>query len=485
MPQIPLGSGTYTDVGAEFRTSRPHNLVPVIKDTGISRMFLRTAEGLTRFDVGAPTLVGHDRGAINWQGTCYRVIGTNFVSVNAYGVMTVIGQLPDDGNPVVLTYGYPNQGIGIISAKTLWFYTIQKPDGTTQPTPTLQKCTDANVGSPIDLLWMSGYFVMTDGISAYVTQLANQFTINSQLYSNDSNSADALNGLLKFRNELYLCNRYTIGVFDDQGGTGFPFVENIGAMIPKGVIGPAAKTLTSQGFAFLGSAQDEAPSVWLSVGLGIATKIADRETEMILAQYSEAQLYGATLEYRAEKEQQFLYVHLPNNTLVYDVASSQRAQAPIWFYLSSSMDATGSWRAWHPVYCYGKFLYGDKQDQRVGYLDSTTALQYGTGVRWQFDTVFVYNQAHGFAVTVLELIGTYGRAANNEKATVSMQYSNDGEIWSAPRFISLGASGRTNERVQWRPKHFFRNFRGYRFGGSSAAPASFAALKADGEPLAA
>jgi len=485
MAQIPLASGTYTDVGAEFRTSRPHNLIPVIKNTGISKMFLRTAEGLSRFDVNAPTLVGHDRGGINWQGTCYRVIGTNFVSVNAYGVVTVLGQLPDDGNPVVLAYGFPNQGIGILSAKTLWFYTTQKPDGTTQPMPTLQQCTDPSVGNPIDLIWMAGYFLMTDGTYAYVTQLANQFTINTQLYGSDSNSPDPLNGLLKFRNEAYFCNRYTIGVFDNEGGTGFPFQENIGAMIPKGVIGPQAKTLTSQGFAFLGGAQDEAPSVWLSIGMGIATKIADRETEMILEQYSEAQLYGATLEYRGEKDQQFLYVHLPDYTLVYDVAGSQMAQAPIWFYLSSSMDSTGTWRAWHPVYCYGKFIYGDKLDQRVGYLDSTTALQYGNPVGWQFDTIFVYNQAHGFAVNMLELIGTYGRAANDEVATVGMRYSNDGEIWSAPRFISLGAQGRRNQRVQWRPKHFFRNFRGYRFSGSNASPVSFAALEATGDPLAA
>ncbi|WP_412021539.1 packaged DNA stabilization protein [Burkholderia cepacia] len=483
--QIPLASGSYTDVGAEFRTSYPRNLVPVMKNTGISKMFLRSAEGLTRFDVGAPTLTGHDRGGINWEGTCYRVIGTNFVSVNASGAVTVLGQLPDDGNPVAMATGYSNQGIGIVSAKTLWFYTIQTPGGTTTPTPTLQKCTDPNVGSPIDLLWFAGYFAMTDGTYCFVTQLANQFTLNSQLFGNDSNSGDPLNALLKFRNELYMCNRYTIAVFDNEGGTGFPFVENPGATIQKGVIGPYARTITSQGFAFVGSAQGEAPSVWLSVGLGIATKIAAREVEMVLAQYTEAQLYTAVLEYRAEKEQQFIYLHLPDYTLMYDVAGSQVAQQPLWVFLDSSSDGSGAWRAWHPVYCYGKFLVGDKIDQRIGFIDSTTAAQYGANARFQFDTMFLYNGAHGLVVNALELVGTYGRAALNEDATISMQWSDDGEVWSAPRFKSMGSQGQRKKRVQWRPKTFFRNFRALRFAGNNASPISFASLEVNPEPLAA
>lgn len=485
MPQVPLSSGTYTDVGAEFRTSYPRNLIPVIKDTGISKMFLRSAEGLTRFDVNAPTLTGHDRGAIVWEGTCYRVIGSNFVSVAADGTVTVLGQLPNDGNPVVMAHGYSNQGIGIVSAKTLWFYTVQTPVvSTVLKAPKLQRCTDPNVGQPIDMLWIAGYFALTDGTTCYVTQLANQFTFNSQLFGSDSNSGDPLNALLKFRNELYMCNRYTIAVFDNTGGTGFPFTQNPGATIQKGVIGPYARTLTSQGFSFVGSADGEAPSVWLSVGLGIASKIATREVEMILAQYTETQLYfGAMLEYRAEKDQQFIYLHLPDYTLVYDVAGSQVAQKAIWFMLDSSADGNGAWRAWHPVYAYGKFIVGDKFDQRIGFIDPLTAAQYGQNARWQFDTIFAHNQGKGFSVSSMELIGTFGHAALGEQDTMSMQYTSDGRMWSTPRYISMGAQGQANKRAQWRPKHFFRNFRGYRFAGFNAAPISFASLQAEGEPL--
>jgi hypothetical protein len=481
--QLPLARGSYTDSGAEWRTSYPRNLVPVVKESGISQMFLRSAEGLTRYDQDPPALTGNDRGGINWQGTCYRVIGTNFVSVDASGNVTVLGQVPDDGNPVAMDYGYSNQGIGIVSAKTLWFYTIQTPAGGTGALA-LRQCTDANLGSPIDMLWMAGYFVLTDGKSVYVTQLANQFTFNTQLFGSSSNQPDPINGLLKFRNELYLGNRYQIPVFDNTGGTGFPFTENEGATIQKGIIGPYAKCLTSQGFAFVGGARGEALGVWLSGGLGIAQNIATREVMKLIGQYTETQLYSSTLEYWAKDEQQFLYLHLPDYTLVYDVQGTQNARQPIWFLLDSSTDGTGPWRAWHVVYCYGKFLWGDKYDQRIGFLDGTTAAQYGVNARWQFDTIFAYNQAKGLSVNSIELIGTYGRAALGEDDTMSMQYTNDGEVWSAPKFISMGEQGQRGKRAQWRPRHFFRNFRGYRFAGFNAAPISFAALEADAEAMA-
>ncbi|VVE59460.1 hypothetical protein PIN31009_05543 [Pandoraea iniqua] len=481
--QIPLSDGTYADIGADFRTSYPRNLVPVFKDTGISKMYLRTAEGITRFDVNAPVIYGACRGAVNWNGTCYRVLGPNLVSVSSTGLVTVLGELKNDNLPVSIVHGYDNQGIGIVSAGKLYFYTIQKPDGTTTSTPTLQECTNQNVGTPTDVTWMAGYFVLSDDTAIYVTDLDNQFNINSQKFGSDSNSPDKLNGTLRFRNELYGCNRYTIAVFDNQGGTGFPFVQNVGATIQKGVLGPHGKCLTSQGFAFLGSAEDEAPSVYLSAGLGLATSIASREVQTVIGQYTDEQLSKATLEYRGEKVQQFIYLHLPDYTWVYDVMGSQAAQKPIWFMLDSSVDGSGPWRAWHPVYCYGKFLMGDKIDQRVGYIDPLTAQQYGERARWQFDVAFMYNGGKGVIVNAVELIGTLGYADLKENPTVSMRYTLDGRKWSVDRYISFGRQGQTDKRAQWRPAFSFKNFCGFRFSGFNAAPVSMAALEVDPEPL--
>ena len=75
--QIPVLSGIYSDSAADFRTSYPVNLVPVPKDQGISAGYLRQADGIVESGTGP----GAVRGGINWNGVCYRVMGTKLVSV--------------------------------------------------------------------------------------------------------------------------------------------------------------------------------------------------------------------------------------------------------------------------------------------------------------------------------------------------------------------------------------------------------------------
>jgi hypothetical protein len=88
MTQIPILSGIFTDNGPDFRTSYPVNFVPVPKANGISNGYLRPAEGI----VGNGTGPGIDRGGINYEGTCYRVMGSKFVSVASNGAVTIIGR---------------------------------------------------------------------------------------------------------------------------------------------------------------------------------------------------------------------------------------------------------------------------------------------------------------------------------------------------------------------------------------------------------
>ena len=110
MSQIGILSGITADPGADFRVSLPRNLVPVPGSNGISNGYLRTAEGISRFDTGND-ITGVGRGGINWKGTLYRVLGSKLVSIDYAGVVTVIGEVGDDGKPVSLTYSFDRLGI--------------------------------------------------------------------------------------------------------------------------------------------------------------------------------------------------------------------------------------------------------------------------------------------------------------------------------------------------------------------------------------
>lgn len=99
--QIPILSGIYADGSPNFRTSYPKNMVPVPKENGISKGYLRPGEGIVELGNGP----GISRGAINWNGELYRVMGTSLVSISGSNVVTVIGDVGSGGR-VTFDYGF-------------------------------------------------------------------------------------------------------------------------------------------------------------------------------------------------------------------------------------------------------------------------------------------------------------------------------------------------------------------------------------------
>ena len=85
--QIPILNGIYTDQSPDFRVAYPRNLMPVPKQSGISAGYLRPADGIVSNGTGP----GASRGGINWNGVCYRVMGTKLVSIASDGTTTVLG----------------------------------------------------------------------------------------------------------------------------------------------------------------------------------------------------------------------------------------------------------------------------------------------------------------------------------------------------------------------------------------------------------
>lgn len=322
MVQIPIVNGIYTDNGPDFRTSYPVNFIPVPKANGISEGFLRPADGLVSNGTGP----GTDRGGINWNGVCYRVMGSKLVTVSSTGAIAVLGDVGDDGELVTLDYDFDL--LGIASNGNLFFWN--------PATSTLAQNTDPDLGTVLDVVWVDGYWMTTDGEFLVVTELGNPFAVNPLKYGSAEADPDPVVALLKLRNEIYALNRYTIEVFDNVGSELFPFQRIEGAQIEKGVVGTHACCVYLESIAFLGSGFNEAPSIY--VGANAQTnKISTQEIDTLLLDYTEAQLATVKLEARNDKSHQHLYVHLPDKTLVYDAAASQELGQPVWFILTSSL----------------------------------------------------------------------------------------------------------------------------------------------------
>jgi hypothetical protein len=466
--QIPILSGIFTDNGPDFRTSYPVNLVPTPKASGISSGYLRPGDGIVANGTGP----GTDRGGINWQGKLYRVMGTKLVEIASNGTVLVLG---DVGGPIneLVTFDYSFDLLAIASGGRLYYWNET----------TLVEVTDPDLGLVLDVVWVDGYFMTTDGEFLVVTELSDPTQVNPLKYGSSEVDPDPVVALLKLRNEVYALNRNTIEVFDNVGGALFPFTRIDGAQIQKGVVGTFACCVYQEAIAFLGSGRNEAPGIFIGAN-ATAKKISTQEIDEILLQYTEEQLATVKLEARNDRAHEHLYVHLPNRTLVFDAAASQALQDLVWFNLTSTVVGFAQYRARNMVYAYDKWLVGDPQSSNIGYLVDTVGSHWGEQVRWEFGTLIVYNEGKGALFHQMELVSLTGRVALGVDPQISTSYSLDGLSYSQEKFIKVGTIGNTSKRLSWFQQGHMRNFRIQRFRGDSDSHISLARLEAKIEGLA-
>lgn len=463
--RVPLVSGIYTDLAGDFRTALPRNFVPVIKPQGISEGYLRPADGIVQLGTGP----GIDRGGRNWRGVCYRVMGTKLVSIAVDGAYTVLGEV---GGSTQVTMNYSFDRLAVASNGNLFYW-----DGST-----LTQVTDPDLGTVLDVVWVDGYFMTTDGVNLVVTELTDPTSVNPLKYGASEANPDPIVGLKKIRNEVYALNRYTIELFDNIGGTGFPFQRIEGAQVQRGCIGTHASTIFMDQLAFLGSGEDEAPAVWMAQN-GTSSKLSNQEIDQILELYTEDQLKDTILEAKVGKHMQLLYIHLLDRTLVYDAIASIVAQEPIWYVLTSGLEELGRYRARNFVRCYDKWLCGDPLSSKHGYLTDTISSCYGEMNTWEIAAPIFYNEGKRAQIHALELVSLTGRAAPGTDPVVWTQYSTDGLLWSQEKACRAGKQGEYSKRIVWRRMGLIEHWRIQKFKGTTDMHLTIAALQLTVEPL--
>jgi hypothetical protein len=466
--QIPIINGIYTDNGPDIRTSYPVNLVPVPKDSGISTGYLRPASGIVADGTGP----GVNRGGIVWDGVLYRVMGTSLCSIGNDGSVTVLGDVGGSDDDLV-TMDYSFDLLAIASGQKLYYW--NKTD--------LVEVTDQDLGPVLDVAWIDGYFMTTDGEFLVVTELTDPTQVNPLKYGSSEIDPDPVIAIIKLRNEIYAINRNTIEVFDNVGGDLFPFQRIDGAQIQKGGIGTHGCCVFAETIAFLGSGRNEAPAIY-SGNNATATKISSTEIDEILSDYTEAQLATVKLEAQVNKNQNHLYVHLPDKTLVFDAASSAEFGINVWFILTSSATGFSKYLARDLLWHNNRWTIGNPTSGVIGHLDDSIGTHYGNNVRWEFGTTILYNEGRGGVVHELELVGITGRVAFGANPLISTSYSLDGQTWSQDRTVSVGAAGQRQKRIVWFQQGSMRNWRIQRFRGQSDAHVSFVRLEAQLEQLA-
>lgn len=474
--EIPILAGIYVDGSPGVRVAYPVNMVPVPGQDSTADGYLRPAEGIEAFTTG----LGVDRGAIVWPktGLHYRVSGTHLISISSAGVFTDIGAIGGSGQ---VRMDYSIDLLGILANGLLYFY-----DGTN-----LTIVTDVNVPANLtDMVWVDGYWMVTDGLNIATSNLNSPTTFNPLKYGG-TNAPDTIQALLKVQDQVNVLSRFEIDVFQNIGGAFFPFNATPTAVMTKGCVGTRAACVFNDTVAFVGGGRNpgpEAPSVYLGKNAQFQ-KISSREIDTLLLSYTDAQLALIHMETVFDQGSQFIFIALPDRAVVYDAAASAVAQQPVWHIRVTTIAGFGQYRAINFLRVNGMWIVGDPLSSAIGTLSTTDSSHWGAAVRWEFATPMLRNGGKRAIVKQLELaaltgvvpITSYSGTVMDPR--VSTSYSTDGVTWSQDKSVKSGKLGDRNKRLQWLQQGMWTNFRIQRFRGDSTSRLSAIKLNAEIEAL--
>tara|TARA_R110000822_G_scaffold237625_2_gene368012 strand:- start:1328 stop:2743 length:1416 start_codon:yes stop_codon:yes gene_type:complete len=437
--QVSLLKGDMHGQNVEYRDNISVNCSAIVRPILGAQGYMLQEPGLTLLGSG----LGTDRGGV-WnekQEQHFRVSGSAFISVTANGAVTTLGIAGAGAFPVSLPYS--NQTQAIISNSRMYLY-----NGSI-----FKEVIDENLGNPIDGVWVDGYYMLTDGDFLYHTDLQDESSISPLKYSGSDFSPDPLKGVsLTTDNKVMAWNRYSIEYFVNEAAENFAFTRIPSRNVEYGLVATHAKASIGGAWFFVGGTKNGDVSVYnLSVGTAVA--IASRDVSQMIQQYSEDELANIVLESRVDDDYEYLILHLPNITLkcnltVMKVAGKENA----WSILKTDTVGNRTWRSIHGIYepRLGKWVYGDKRSNAIGYLDPTVTTHYGAKVECALFTPFIFLDSA--SIDELEIFTIPGlNTVDDASCFVSFTY--DGIHFGTELALNYG-----------NPGGYMQRFGEYRFG---------------------
>lgn len=432
MPQVNIVSGIYAK-GSDYRQSYPVNYYPAVMQNGISKAYLRPTPGLVEFSP-AP---GLDRGGLEFQGELYRVSGSRLVKVSSNAVTTDLGYIPGSGR-VSIARGFDR--FCIVTAGRGFYYI---------PESGLAPITDPNFALASDVVFLDGYFVFTDGDFIFPAELSDPFVFDPIKFGSAEIDSDPIRSLEVVRNELHAVGSTTIEIYQNVGGSNFPFQRVKGAVVTKGSVGRYASLEVEDALFFVGSGREEAPSVYMAAG-GTAQRISTDEIDKICQGYTPQQLATITIDSYTSEGSYFVIVNLPDQSLCFDVWSSAAAGIPLWHIRTAAGDEEKPWRCSQPSRVYGKWIGGDPTTGRLCEIKNDTPTEYGEVLFREFTTPLSFIDGSGFIVHKMEIFGIPAATSVSVNPKMSIAVSRNGVEFGVERWVMSGKRGAHNFSPMWR-----------------------------------
>lgn len=455
---ITLIKGDKISDQTDYLDMLPENMYAVPKPVMGAAGFMMQHSGLTEYGTGS----GPDRGGV-WNERLqqhFRVSYTQFLVVDEDGANQRFGNIPGMGQ-VSMPYSFNTQAV--IGGGAFWLY---------DPVNGFRQVLDPDVKTPIDGTWIDGYYFLTDGEYLYHTTLANEDVFDPLAFATAEFSPDPTLGVGKTADDkVIVFNRYTTEFFANVATTNFAFSRLQARALKIGIVATHAKCELAQSWYFVGSRKESDLGVHV-LGVGSSEQISTRAVDRILGQYTEPQLADMSMEAVEVDGMSFIYIHLPNETLLFNqtVATSSGIDNA-WSILKRG---TGSlpWRGINGVFDprLGKWVFGDKIDLRLGILDPKSVDQYGEMGEWVLYTPFLYLE--GLSIDSLNIDTMPGHSPSDD-ATLFVSLTYDGVTYGHEVTARYGSPYDYNQRYIVNRLGYVRNWVGFKLRGASRAKMSF------------
>ena len=464
MPVLPvtLIKGDSHGSEVDYRDNLPVNMYAVRKEILGAQGYMIEYPGLTSFGTGS----GIDRGGIYNErlSNHYRVSGTQLISVSSAGAVVELGAISGT-KQAAMPYSFTTQAI-IVDGK-MWLY---------ESVGGLVEVVDADLGDPLDGIWINGYYFLTDGNYIYHTDIASEIAIDPLKFATAEFMPDKSLGLLKTSdNKVAVFGRYTVEYFADVAQANFAFTRIEARAQKIGIVATHAKCELGGDFYITGGSKEEGVGVHKIVANN-AQKISTREVDKIIGGYTETELADIRMETRSENDITFILIHLPDYVLCFnDTVAKTSGLLFAWSLLKSDVSADTPYRGINGLFDprAAKWICGDKQDTHLGVIDDSVVTHYTVQVEWILYTPFIYLE--GASIDEVEIFTIPG--FSNSVETVAISLTHNGVTFGTEYWLDYSEIGSYNTSFIVRRLGYVSDWVGFKFRGASTAKMAFGLMK--------
>lgn len=461
---IPISKGGRQD-NFDYRDNLPVNFIGVPSQIKGDAGYLISHDGLTEFANVSGTARG---GVFNERFNKHiRVSGESLECIESDGSITVLGVIPGAG---ICRFASSFSTQAILADGRLFLY----------DNATLIEVVSDNLSFPISISWFKGVYVLTDGEDIAHTNILDETIIDPLAYSSSEFAADPIKAVARNdQNQILAFNRYSTEFFsfNPNSPVGVSVLQVItGKSVRIGIVGTHCYAELEGAFFILGGRKKEDPSVYVLSGSS-AVQIANREVNLIINKYTETELENVFLESRIKDDLSLLLVHLPNETLLYNHSIAKMYGDDVaWTIVKTGVECDLPWRGKFGVYDpnAAKWVYGDTTTNKIGYLDSTLASQYGEDTEQTFYTPIM--PIRYISINLLQMDTIQGYSVSD--VTCFMSLSTNGVTYSKEISKTLSRPLEYKDKFEIRRIGYMRNYFSFKFRIVTAAKTAFSKLKA-------